>query len=149
MNNNGKSGVVFLILIPIFFVLSLIITDTFISYNENKRYKKVTEDIITEVMNNDKLDYEEYYDEIKRLYEFNNYETDMLVVNANNYNINVDNEHRYFGIISSLTNKEGEDTQVKILGVEFNVKKGSKTIVRVEAKRNSNDEIEFNYIEEE
>lgn len=149
MNNNGKSNIIFLILIPVFFIVALIIMDTFISYSENKRYKSVTEDIISEVMNNDKLDHEEYYNEIKRLYELNNYETDMLVVDANSYSVNIDNEHRYFGLFSSLTNRSGEDTIVKILGIEFNAKKSSKIRINIEARRNSYDEIEFNYIEEE
>ena len=149
MNNSGKSNIIILILIPIFFIISLIIIDTFVSYNQNKIYKKTTENIIREVMTNDKLVEEEYYDEIKRLYELNNYETDNLVVDANSYLVKVDNEHSYFGIISSLTNKSGENGKIKILGIEFNVKKSSKIFVRVEARYNYEDELEIKFLEEE
>ena len=72
----------------------------------------------------------------------------MLVVNANDYRVSVDNEFSYFGVISSLTNRSGEDTKIEILGVEFNVKKSSKTTLSVEAKYNYDDELVFEYVEE-
>lgn len=147
MNNNGKANFILILLIPVFFVITLIIVDTFVSYLTNKNYKRVTENIIREVMENKDLDYEEYFDEIKRLYKINNYDTDMLVVSADEYKVTVDNEHKYFGIISSITNKSGEDTKVNILGVEFNVKKGSKISISVEAKYDYNNELVFEYVD--
>lgn len=149
MNNNGKSKIAFLILIPIFFVVSLLIVDTFVNYTQNKKFQNITEKIIRDVMNNDELYEEDYYSEIKRLYELNNYETNHLVVEVDGNIVKVDNEYNYFGIISSLTNKSGESTEIKILGVKFRVKKGSKIIVRVEAKYNYDDELEINFLEEE
>lgn len=147
MNNNGKSNFILILLIPIFFIITLIIVDTFVSYLTNKNYKRVTENIIREVMENEDLDYEEYYDEIKRLYKINNYDTDMLAVSADEYKVTVDNEHKYFGIISSITNRSGEDAKVNILGVEFNVKKGSKISISVEAKYDYNNELVFEYVD--
>lgn len=149
MNNNGKSNIIFIILIPLFFIISLIIVDTFFNFSQTKKYKIVTENIIKEVMNNEELYEDEYYNEIKRLYELNNYETDSLVVEANEYSLRIDNEHSYFGIISSLTNRQGEDTVINILGLDFNVKKSSKVIISVEAKYNYEGELEINYLEEE
>ena len=147
MNKNGKSNIIFVLLIPIFFIATIIVIDTIISYNTNKTYKLVTESIIKNVMENENLDYEEYYDEIKRLYELRNYETNMLTVNANEYEVIVSNEHIYFGLISSLTNPNGEDAKINILGVEFFVKKGSKTSINVEASYDYNDELVFEYVE--
>ena len=109
--------------------------------------EKITENIIYEVMNNNDLYYDEYYDEIKRLYEFNNYETDMLVVEASDYKVTIDNEHKFFGLISSLTNKTTDYTMINLLGLEFKVKKSSKITISVEAKFNSEDEIELEYVE--
>ena len=149
MNNDGKLNIVFIIIIPVFFILSLVIVDTFFNYTQTKKYKKITENIIKEVMNNDELSEDEYYDEIKRLYELNNYETDSLVVNANSYSLRLDNEHAYFGIISSITNRRGEDTVINILGIEFKVKKSSKVIISAEARYNYEDELEINFLEEE
>jgi len=148
MNNSGKSNIIFLILIPLFFIISLVIVDTFVSFSQTKKYKMITENIIKEVMTNDELYLDEYYDEIKRLYELNNYETDSLVVDANEYSLRIDNEHSYFGIISSLTNRHGEETIINIFGTNFRVKKSSKVIINVEAKYNYEDELEINYIEE-
>ena len=99
-------------------------------------------------MTNKELDEDEYYNEIKRLYEQKNYETDNLVVDANSYLVRVDNEHSYFGIISSLTDRTGEDGEISIFGVKFNVKKASKVFFRAEAKYNDN-ELEINLLEEE
>lgn len=146
MNKYGKSNFVFILLIPIFLILTLIVVDTIISYTQTKNFKSVTESIITQVMSDDDFEYEEYYDEIKRLYEYYNYETDMLVVSADEYKVTVDNEHSYFGLFSSLTNRNGEDTKISILGVEFNVKKGSKISISVEASYNYDDELVFEYV---
>ena len=144
MKNNS---VIFIILIPIFFILTLIVIDTFVSYNTTKTYKSVTESIIKDVINNKELEYEDYYKEIKRQYELHNYETNMLTVSADEYRVTVDNEHNYYGIISSMTNKNGEDTEVSILGIKFQVKKGSKISISVEAKYNYDNELIFEYME--
>jgi len=148
MNNNGKSNIIFIILIPLFFILSLFIVDTFVSYNQNRKYKAITENIVKDVMSNDKLYEDEYYKKIKRLYEINGYETDSLIVDANENSIRIDNEHSYFGIISSLTNK-GKKTKVKFLGIEFNANKSSRLFISVEAKYNYDGELEIIFLEEE
>lgn len=149
MSNNGKSNIIFLILIPLFFIISIIIVDTFVSFSQNKKFKIITENIIKDVISKDEIYEDEYYSEIKRLYELNNYETDSLVVNYDGYSLRIDNEHSYFGIISSLTNRNGEDDIINILGIEFKVKKSSKVILSVEARYNYDDELEINYLEEE
>ena len=149
MNNNGKSNIIFLILIPVFFLVSLVIVDTFNSYTQNKRFKVITKKIIKDVMTNDELYEDEYFDEIKRLYELNNYETDSLVVDANEYSLSLDNEHSYFGIISSLTNKHGADTNINILGIDFRAKKSSKVVIRSEARYNNDGDLEITFLEEE
>lgn len=147
MNKNGKSSIVFLLLIPVFIIMILVICDTVITYSTNKRFKVVTESVLTSVMKNDELDYEEYYDEIKKLYEKNNIDTNMLAVDADEYMVSLDNEHTYFGLFTSITNRDGEQTTISILGVEFHVKKGSKTTLSVEASFDENDEIVFEYVE--
>lgn len=149
MKSSGKSNIIFLILIPLFFIISIIIVDTFVSFSQNKKFKKITENIINDVMTNDEIYEDEYYSEIKRLYELNNYETDGLIVNYDGYSLRIDNEHSYFGIISSLTNKNGEDDIINILGIEFKVKKSSKVIISLEARYNYDNELEINYLEEE
>ena len=148
MKSSGKSNIIFLILIPLFFIISIIIVDTFVSFSQNKKFKKITENIIKDVISNDEIYEDDYYNEIKRLYQLNNYKTDNLVVDYNGYSLRIDNEHSYFGIISSLTNKRGEDTIINLFGIDFKVKKSSKVIISVEAKYNYDNELEINYLEE-
>ena len=145
MNKYGKGSIVFVILIPIFIILSLVIVDTFVSYMENKKFKSTTEKIITDTMNNSDIYYDEYFDEIKKAYERNNYETDLLVVDANDYEVYVENEHNYFGLFTSLKNHASKQGEIKIFGVVFKAKKNSKSFVKVTAKYNSDGNIEFFY----
>lgn len=143
MNNKGKSNIIFIILIPLFIVIALLIVDTLNSFSENNRYKHITENIIKDTINSD-LDSTEYYDEIKRLYKLNNYEVDSLVVDANDYEVNVINEHNYFSLLTSLKKSFNETSEIKILGITFKVKKNSKTIIKVKANKIGN-EIKFTY----
>jgi len=148
MNNKGKS-IINIILIPIIFIVFLIILDTYISFIQEKKFKIVTEDIIKAVMTDDEISIDDYDEQIKRLYELNKYKTDSLVVDANDYSVKVSNEHSYFGIISSITNRQGEDDIINILGLDFKVKRCSKVIISLEARYNYEDELEINYLEEE
>lgn len=147
MNKNGSGNVIFILLIPIFIIVTLIVLDTAVSYNQSKNYKTLTENIIKEVASNEDIYYEDYYKEIKRIYEYKGYETDMLVVDANEYKIYVENEHLYHGIFSSLFGT-GKEEIVKLFGLlDFKLKKSSKTTLKVEARYNQDDELEFEYVE--
>lgn len=145
MNKYGKGGAIFIVLIPIILIITLVIVDTIISYTTTKTYQKITENILTEIITNPEIEIEDYNDEIKRAYERNGYETDMLVVEANSYDVYVENEHSYFGLFSSLSNNKGDEGEIKILGVTFKVKKNSVTRLKVTAKYNYEDELEFEY----
>ena len=145
MNKLGKSDIKFILLIPLILIATLIVVDTLISYSENKRFKTITEEIIKGTMEDDNIEYSEYYDEIKKQYERNDYDTDMLVVEANNYSVYVENEHKYFGLLSSLRNSKNEKQQVKLLGITFNLRKNSKAFVKVTAKYDYNNNLTFEY----
>lgn len=145
MNKLGKSDIKFILLIPFILLATLIVVDTLISYSENKRFKTITEEIIKGTMENDNIEYSEYYDEIKKQYERNDYDTDMLVVEANSYSVYVENEHKYFGLLSSLRNGINEKQQVKLLGITFNLRKNSKAFVKVTAKYDYNNNLTFEY----
>lgn len=145
MNKLGKSDIKFILLIPLILIATLIVVDTLISYSENKRFKTITEEIIKGTMEDDNIEYSEYYDEIKKQYERNDYDTDMLVVEANSYSVYVENEHKYFGLLSSLKNSINEKQQVKLLGITFNLRKNSKALVKVTAKYDYNNNLTFEY----
>ena len=145
MNKNGKGGTIFILLIPLILVVTLIIVDTIVSFTTKKNYEKVTESILTEIMTNDEINVEDYSDEIKRAYERKGYETDMLVVEANSYDVYLENEHEYFNLFSSLSNKRGDDGEIKILGVTFKVKKNSVVRLKVTVTYDYENNIVFEY----
>lgn len=145
MKNNGKSNIIFLILIPFILIATLIIIDTLISYGVNKKFKNDTETIIKDVLTNDELNYDEYYDEIKRLYEKKNYDIDQLVVESNDYNFYLENEYNYFNLFSSLKNTKNKKEYVTILGFTFKAKRNSKAFIKVNANYDNMGKIIFTY----
>ena len=168
MNNSGSVKSKLIILIPIFIIIILLIVDTFISLLENNRFKKDTELIITEVMNRSDISFEDYEYEIKKLYELKKYSTDNLVVEFNGDSLYVENDNKYFGLFSSLktynyiTNNvkflwfnipiiksikkiDKNYENVKIFGLTFRIRKGSRSLVRVTALKDYEGKIEFIY----
>ena len=145
MNKYGKGGTIFIVLIPVILIVTLVVADTIISFTTIKTYQKVTENILNEIINDPEIDAEEYSDEIKRAYERKGYETDMLVVEANSYDVYVENEHSYFGLFSSLSNGKGDEGEIKILGVTFKVKKNSVARLKVTATYNYENKLVFEY----
>ena len=145
MDKYGKGGTIFIVLIPIILIVTLVVVDTIINFTTTKSYQRVTENVLNEVMNNPEIDVEDYNEEIKRAYERKGYETDMLVVEANSYDVYLENEHEYFNLFSSLSNKRGDDGEIKILGVTFKVKKNSVARLKVTATYDYENNIVFEY----
>lgn len=149
MNNKGKGNALFIVLIPLFIFLTLVILDTVFRFCEEKRFKSDTEEIINEVMDNEEIDYKDYYKEIKKLYERKKYKTDMLVVEADQYNVHVENEGVFFGLFTSLS-KTGEEFEVKIFNIDyltFKLKKNSRFMLKVDVKNDLNGKRVFEYSE--
>ncbi len=147
--SSDKSKVFSLLLIPLFLVFGAIVIDTGISMYQSHKLKSDTESFINEVVSRDDLDYTEYENEIRRIYERYNYETDMLVVSASSNKIYVENEHKYSGIFTSLFYKSKEENieEKKILGIPFHISKNSKAFVKVEATIDDKGNINFEYVE--
>lgn len=145
MNKNGKSSVAFLGFIPLFFVITIIIVDTLFNYIENKRFKNVTESIVSEVLKEDIND-SEYKEEIRKRYERQGFETEMLIVETDGYKVYLENEHAFFGLFSSFSNKKNIETNIKILGITFKVKKNSIARIKVNASLDNEDKVKFEYI---
>ena len=145
MDKYGKGGAIFIVLIPIILIVTLVVVDTIINFTTTKSYQRVTENVLNEVMNNPEIDVEDYNEEIKRAYERKGYETDMLVVEANSYDVYVENAHEYFNLFSSLSNGKGDEGEIKILGVTFKVKKNSVARLKVTATYNYENKLVFEY----
>ena len=171
MNNKGASKVRLILIIPILLLILLLILDTFINYLENKSIKKDTESILTEVLESDELEPEDYEYAIKTLLEKKKYDTDCLLIEIRRNEVYVENEHSYFGLFSSLRSYNVNTDEIKILGikfkyitgfkkinhkygeinilgVKFKVKRASKAFVRVTAKKNREGKVEFDYTNE-
>lgn len=145
MNNDGKINILF-VLIPVFLIVTLILVDTLISFSENKTFRVVTEDIIKSTLEDDNIDSSEYLNEIKRKYSEKNYDTEMLVVNEEGNGIYLENENKYFGLLSSLKTSKSKKEKVDIFGITFNLRKNSKSIIKVKAYYDYDDNLKFDYV---
>ena len=143
MNNDGK-GLIAFIFIPVIAIIAFLLADVFISYLENNRFKSATEDILKEVMLDDSISSDEYYEAIKYRYNKKSFNTDNLFVEVKNDIVYLENDTYFFGLLSSLKNINGKTGKIKILKNEFNVNMNSKAIIKVSAERD-NDEIIFSY----
>ena len=145
MNNDGKINILF-VLIPVFLIITLILVDTLISFSENKTFRVITEDIIKSTLEDDNIDSSEYLNEIKRKYSEKNYDTEMLVVNEEGKGIYLENENKYFGLLSSLKTSKSKKEKVDIFGITFNLRKNSKSIIKVKAYYDYDDNLKFDYV---
>lgn len=145
MNNDGKINILF-VLIPVFLIITLILVDTLISFSENKTFRVITEDIIKSTLEDDNIDSSEYLNEIKRKYSEKNYDTEMLVVNEEGNGIYLENENKYFGLLSSLKTSKSKKEKVDIFGITFNLRKNSKSIIKVKAYYDYDDNLKFDYV---
>ena len=69
MNKNGQALVLFIVLIPVFLVLTAIFVDKGINSYNDRRFRNITEDIMEELLNNDILNNVTYdnEDEVKEI----------------------------------------------------------------------------------
>ena len=128
LNKNGK-GAVFIILIPIIFVIAAFLYDNFMMVSNNKTYREVTESIIKDVF---EYNYDDKEYQIRKAYEEYKYDTSQLAVNYEDGVLTLYNVHTYpafFGLI---------------LGV-----KSYRTEVHVNAYMSGNDVVIEDIVEEE
>ena len=101
MNRNGK-GAIFIIIIPIIFAILAFLYDNILMITTSKAYREVTDLIINDVLSNSYTNKEE---EVKRLFEEKNMETDQLNVNFDGEYLTVYNVHSYpsfFGTVLGI-----------------------------------------------
>ncbi len=149
MDKRGSAKGVFIVFIPFFLIFFAIAIDTGISMYQNKKLKEDTEMIITDVVSRPDMHYTEYEDEITRLFERYNYQTDDLVIMVTDKTVYVENGKRYSGIFSSIFYKSHEDNQIvkKLLGVPFKISQNSKAFVKIEATYQDHKIISFEEVE--
>jgi hypothetical protein len=119
MNNKGQSGVVFIILIPVFLLILAFVFDNLMVIEENTRFKATTKTIITEMLTNS---YSDYPKEIKKMYEKNKYETDSLEVKYDDGKLTVFNIHEYDSFFGRILGYKKYQSEVNFTGYVENGK---------------------------
>lgn len=124
MNKKGQAAVIFIILIPVFLVLTAIIVDTGINMHNEKKLNNVTNDVMEvlldeELINSVTYDNEdEVLDKLKkqaiRIYGENDIETENLYIDINGGRLSLSNTHTYYSFMNTLFNKGNGMRQISI-----------------------------------
>ena len=111
-NNKGQSGLVFIILIPIFFIIVAFLYDNILIITTNKAYREISESIITDVLTNS------YYDkaeQVKNLYEKNKMEIEQLNAQYDGEYLTVYNVHTYPSFFGVAIGVKSYRTEVNLI----------------------------------
>ena len=125
MNRNGQSAVIFIILVPVFLLLAVIILDTGINMHSEKKLKNVTEDVLELLLSNEDLEnvsyeneeevLEELREEAVRFYENNEIDTsDVYIELSYGQRIIITNIHRNYSLANSLLGKGDGKRQIRV-----------------------------------
>lgn len=138
MDRKGQAALIFIILIPVFMVLAAIIIDTGINMYYEKKLKNITEDVVTNLLENEKLedlnteDQEELIKKAKKIYEDNKINTESLYIEFTyGERIILSNTHTYYSFMNSLFNKGNGNRQIFI---EVEAYKDSQSKIVIEYK---------------
>lgn len=116
MDRKGQSTVIFIILIPVFIIITTLIVDTGINMYNEKKLKNVTEDVLTNLLESD-LSEDKYYNRAKNIYETNDIDTDFLSINVTYDNrIELYNSTIYYSFLGTLLNRGNHQTVVEAEG---------------------------------
>lgn len=110
-NNHGQSGALFIIIIPIIFIVLAFIYDNVMIIITNNKYNLVSKEIVKEVLTNS---YNDKAEEVKKLYEKNNYEIDMLVVSYEDEVLKVYNSHSYPSFFGNVLGIKSYRTEINL-----------------------------------
>lgn len=125
MDKKGQATVIFIILIPVFLVLTAIIIDTGLNLYNEKKLKNVTSDVLEVIVKSDDLANVTYENEEEVLnnltdkaiiiYEENKMDTDDLFLEIMyGGRIKISNNYTYYSFMNSLFNKGNGMRQITI-----------------------------------
>lgn len=129
MNKKGQATIIFIILIPLFLVLTAFIVDTGINMYQEKKIKNVTEDIMEVLISDNKylnVNYENE-EEVKeyllktatRLYQENDIDTEDLYIDILYNGLEISNVHKYYSFMNSLFNKGNGLRQISVDAIGY------------------------------
>ena len=116
MNNKGISTVSTIILIPIFIVVSVLISDTCINIYYEKKFKEATKEVITDLIEND-VNEEKLESRASITYQEYNFDTEFLLVELTESNkIKIYNSTKHYSVIDSFFKKGKRQITIKAEG---------------------------------
>ena len=147
MNKNGQALVLFIVLIPVFLVLTAIFVDKGINSYNDRRFRNITEDIMEELLNNDILNNVTYdnEDEVKEIlkkqatmiYDANEIGVEFLTIEIGYGNeVTLFNTYEHYSFMNSLFGRGNGMRQIS-LEVIGEIEDGEKII---EFKDGSNED---------
>lgn len=133
MDKKGQSAVIFIILIPVFLIITAIVVDMGInSYNE-KKLKNVTEDVLEVLVESEKLEVEELKKSAVRIYEDNDIGCEYLYIEVLYDNkIKISNNYVYYSFMNSLFNRGNGNRQINVEAIGY--KDNDKLVIEFEGE---------------
>lgn len=119
-NNKGQGAAIFIIIIPLIALALAFIYDNARMIAEEKRYKEVSKQVLTDTLSNS---YTNYKETIKDLFEKNKYEVEFLDVEVTETEpvvITLYNSHTYESFFGRLLGVKSYRTEVRLSATKIN-----------------------------
>lgn len=120
MNRNGQTLLCFVIIIPIFLILSAFVIDTGLTLKEKTRINSTTKTIIKTTYNK-RLE-SNYYELVTNLYKENKINIANLEVISNDNNISIEIESKIDAIFGKIIGLNEYKILIKLKGINENEK---------------------------
>ncbi len=114
MNKKGQTLVIFIILVPLLFILGAFIVDNSMMVYKNLQLKNITKDIIKLNYNKKELDDRE----IKKIYIKNDINTDDLTIKRQGGELSINIKYYEESIFGKLVNLKSYEISASITGYE-------------------------------
>lgn len=114
MDRKGQSAVLFIILIPVFLLIAVLVVDMGINVYNEKKLKNVTEDVLINLLENN-VEEDKIKDKATLIYENNNIDTEYLQIEksyGDKITIIISNE--YYSFMNSILNKGNGKRQTTV-----------------------------------
>ena len=116
MNNKGQSTIIFVILIPIFIIFAVLIADTAINIYNDKKLKNITEEVLTDILENN-VSEEKIESRARIIYEENDIDTEYLNIEiSSDKKIKIYNSTLYYSVINSIFKNGTRQSVVRAVG---------------------------------
>lgn len=138
MNKKGQALVLFIILVPVFLVMSAIFVDMGINSHNDKKLKNITEDVMEVLLDDESINEVSYENEeevisdlkkqAERIYSANDIDTEYLYIEVSyGGKVILSNTYTHYSFMNSLLGKANGNRDITI-SVEGYISDGKKVI---------------------